>query len=215
MSFTSQYLSAFDLSPRGIINHLNLLRRGVADLNGTGEAVGGIVVMRHGENALNVIKAVEAEIGVREEKVLVNMMEADEINATIKKAEAALKAAQAKLEVEFTKREKELLDNETRLKSASDRFEKDTASLGESERLRRQRDLVEQDRELQRKRREFQEDLNQRKNEELAAVIEKANKVIKQIFDNEKYDLILQDTIHFSARVDITKKVIDALNAQK
>lgn len=46
------------------------------------------------------IKAVADEIGVHEEKVLVNMMEADEINATIKKAEAALKAAQAKVGTE-------------------------------------------------------------------------------------------------------------------
>lgn len=43
------------------------------------------------------MKAVEDEIGQREEKVLINMMEADEINAAIKKAEAALKAAQAKV----------------------------------------------------------------------------------------------------------------------
>ncbi len=46
------------------------------------------------------IKAVADEIGVHEEKVLVNMMEADEINATIKQAEAALKAAQAKVGTE-------------------------------------------------------------------------------------------------------------------
>jgi predicted nucleic acid-binding Zn-ribbon protein len=46
------------------------------------------------------IKAVEEEIGQHEEKVLVNMMAADEVNATIKKAEAAQKAAQAKLATE-------------------------------------------------------------------------------------------------------------------
>ena len=125
------------------------------------------------------------------------------------------KAAQAKLEAEFGKREKDLNDAAARLKGAADKFEKDQVTLAESERARRQRDLVEQERDLQRKRREFQEDLNQRKNEELSAVVDRANKVIKQIFDAEKYDLILQDAIHFSARVDITKKVIDALNAQK
>jgi outer membrane protein len=125
------------------------------------------------------------------------------------------KAAQSKLEAEFGKREKDLADLANRLKAASDKLEKDAPTLAEAERGRRQRDLIEQDREFQRKRREFQEDLNQRKNEELAAVVERANKVIKQIFDAEKYDLILQDAVHFSPRVDITKKVIDALNAQK
>ncbi len=125
------------------------------------------------------------------------------------------KAAQAKLEAEFSKRDKELTDVGNKLKAAADKLEKDAPTLAESERNRRQRDLVEQDRDFQRKRREFQEDLNQRKNEELASVVERANKVIKQIFEQEKYDLIVQDAIHWSARIDITKKVIDALNAGK
>jgi outer membrane protein len=125
------------------------------------------------------------------------------------------KAAQAKLEAEFGKREKDLADVASRLKATADKLDKDGPTLSDVEKSRRQRDLVEQDREFQRKRREFQEDLNQRKNEELSGVVERANKVIKQIFDAEKYDLILQDAVHWSPRVDITKKVIDALNAGK
>ncbi len=124
------------------------------------------------------------------------------------------KAAQAKLEAEFSKREKDIADIASRLKAASEKLEKDAPTLSEAERGRRQRDLVEQDREFQRKRREFQEDLNQRKSEELGAVVERANKAIKQIFDAEKYDLILQDATFVSPRVDITDKVIKALNAQ-
>jgi outer membrane protein len=125
------------------------------------------------------------------------------------------KAAQAKLEAEFGKREKDLAEVANRLKATADKLDKDGPTLSDVEKSRRQRDLVEQDREFQRKRREFQEDLNQRKNEELSGVVERANKVIKQIFDAEKYDLILQDAVHWSPRVDITKKVIDALNAGK
>ena len=122
------------------------------------------------------------------------------------------KAAQTKLEAEFNKREKDLVEAEQRLKSASDKFERDASTLGETERARRQRELVDQDRELQRKRREFQEDLNQRKNEELSSVLERANKVVKQIFDQEKFDLILQEAVFASNRVDITDKVIKSLN---
>jgi outer membrane protein len=125
------------------------------------------------------------------------------------------KVAQSKLEAEFGKREKELRDQETKLRGAAEKLEKDAPTLSEAERNRRQRDVVEQYRDLQRKKREWQEDLTQRKNEELSSVVEKANKVIKQIFDAEKYDLILQDAIHYSPRIDITKKVIDTLNAQK
>jgi outer membrane protein len=127
---------------------------------------------------------------------------------------APAKAAQVKLEAEFSRREKELQDTANRLKASSDRLEKDGPTLSESERTRRQRELVEQDREFQRKRREFQEDLNQRKNEELSTVIERANRVIKQIFETEKYDLILQEAVFAGPRIDITDKVIRQLNAQ-
>ena len=126
------------------------------------------------------------------------------------------KAAQQRLEAEFSKRQKEGEDAAAKLKAAADKLDKDAPTLGEAERSRRQRELVDQDRELQRKRREFQEDLNQRKNEELASVVERANKVVKQIYDAEKYDLVLQgDVVIFAGpRIDITDKVIKALNAQ-
>jgi outer membrane protein len=127
---------------------------------------------------------------------------------------APAKAAQAKLEAEFSKREKDLNEIGSRLKAASDKLDKDAPTLSETERNRRQRDLIDQDREFQRKRREFQEDLTQRKNEELAAVVDRANRVIKQIFETEKYDLVLQEAVFAGPRVDITDKVIKALNAQ-
>jgi outer membrane protein len=124
------------------------------------------------------------------------------------------KAAQAKLEAEFGRRERDLNEQSSRLKAAADKLDKEAPTLAESERSRRQRELVDQDRDLQRKRREFQEDLAQRKNEELSTVVERANRVIRQIFDSEKYDVILQEVVFASPRVDITDKVIRALNAQ-
>lgn len=123
------------------------------------------------------------------------------------------KAAQTKLEAEFGRREKELSELAQRLKAAADKLEKDGPTLPATEQQRRQRELVEQDRDIQRKRREFQEDLNQRRNEELAAVVERANRVIRQIFESEKYDVILQEAVFASSRVDITDKVIRGLNA--
>jgi outer membrane protein len=126
---------------------------------------------------------------------------------------APAQAAQKKLEVEFGKRQREMTEAEQRLKAAADKLEKDGPTLAAADRARRERELVEQDRDLQRKRREFQEDLNQRRNEELSAVVERANRAIKQIFDSEKYDLILQEVIFAGPRVDITDKVIRVLNA--
>jgi outer membrane protein len=126
---------------------------------------------------------------------------------------APAQAAQKKLEVEFGKRQREMTESEQRLKAAADKLEKDGPTLAAADRARRERELVEQDRDLQRKRREFQEDLNQRRNEELSAVVERANRAIKQIFDSEKYDLVLQEVIFAGPRVDITDKVIRVLNA--
>ena len=126
---------------------------------------------------------------------------------------APAQAAQRKPEAEFSKRQRELSEAETRLKTAADRLEKDAPTLAPADRTRRERELVEQDRDLQRKRREFQEDLTQRRNEELSTVVDRANRAIKQIFDSEKYDLILQEVVFAGPRVDITDKVIRVLNA--
>ena len=125
------------------------------------------------------------------------------------------KAAQAKLEQEFSRREKELNDIGTNLKSLSDKFEREAPTLSEAQRGQRQKQLVDQDREFQRKRREFQEDLNARKNEELQQVLERANKVVKQVAEAEKYDVVLQEAVYINPKHDITDKVIKALNAAK
>ena len=123
------------------------------------------------------------------------------------------KAAQTKLEQEFSKREKDLNDISNQLKTLSDKFEREAPTLSESQRTTRQKQLVDQDRDFQRKRREFQEDLNARKNEELQQVIERANKVVKSLAEAEKYDLIIQEAVYVNPKHDITDKVLKSLNA--
>jgi outer membrane protein len=125
------------------------------------------------------------------------------------------KVAQNKLEQEFSKREKELVDLGNSLKTNSEKLERDLPTLSETQRATKQRQLADQDREFQRKRREFQEDLNARKNEELQMVLEKANKVVKQVAEAEKYDLILQEAVYINPKHDITEKVIKAINTGK
>ncbi len=123
------------------------------------------------------------------------------------------KAAQTKLETEFGKREKDLNDVATQIKTLSDKFEREVPTLSETQRNTRQKQIMDQDRDFQRKRREFQEDLNARKNEELQQVIERANKVIKALAEAEKYDLILQEAVYVNPKHDITDKVLKSLNA--
>lgn len=125
------------------------------------------------------------------------------------------KASQARLEQEFSKREKELNELGLSIKSGAEKLEREAPTLSETQRASRQKQLVEQDREFQRKRREFQEDLNARKNEELQQVIERANRVVRQVAEAEKFDLVLQEAVYVNPRLDITDKVIKALNASK
>jgi outer membrane protein len=128
---------------------------------------------------------------------------------------SAAKVAQQKLEQEFSRRDKDLQDAAARLKQMSERLERDASVLGDADRARRQRELADLDRDFQRKQREFREDLNQRRNEELASVVERANRVIRQIAEQEKYDLILQEAVFASTRIDLTDKVLRSLNATK
>ncbi|WP_296495528.1 OmpH family outer membrane protein [Rhodoferax sp.] len=130
----------------------------------------------------------------------------------LKEASSA-KVAQTKLEQEFSKREKDLVDQGASIKSLADKFEREAPTLPETQRQSRQKQLLEQDRDFQRKRREFQEDLNARKNEELQLVIQRANKVIKDLAVAENYDFIFQDAVYVNPKHDITDKVIKALNS--
>ena len=150
-----------------------------------------------------------ASVSVAAQEIRIGFINTDRI---FKEANTA-KQAQAKLEQEFSKREKELNDFGANLKTGVEKFEREAPTLSESQRLARQKQLGEQDREFQRKRREFQEDLSARKNEELSQVLERANKVVKQVAEAEKYDVILQEAVYINPKHDITDKVIKALNA--
>lgn len=126
---------------------------------------------------------------------------------------ATAKQAQTKLEQEFSRREKDLVDAGNALKQASEKLEREAPTLSESQRASRQKQLVEQDREFQRKRREFQEDLNARKNEEQQIVVERANRAVRQVAEAEKYDVIFQEAVYIHPKHDITDKVLKALNS--
>jgi len=123
------------------------------------------------------------------------------------------KAAQAKLEQEFSKRQKELVEQQAALKAFGEKFERDAPTLSESQRSARQKEGAELGRDLQRRQREFQEDLNGRRNEELQQVLDRATKAVKQVADAEKYDMVLQEVVYVNTKHDITDKVLKILNA--
>ncbi|MDO8768823.1 MAG: OmpH family outer membrane protein [Burkholderiaceae bacterium] len=123
------------------------------------------------------------------------------------------KVAQAKLEQEFSKRQKELVEQQAALKAFGEKFERDAPTLSESQRSARQKEGAELGRDLQRRQREFQEDLNGRRNEELQQVLDRATKAVKQVADAEKYDMVLQEVVYVNTKHDITDKVLKILNA--
>ncbi|MDQ3261178.1 MAG: OmpH family outer membrane protein [Pseudomonadota bacterium] len=123
--------------------------------------------------------------------------------------------AQKKLEKEFAARDTELQKMGKQVRDLQAQAEKEAVTLSEADKRNKERDLANLNREFQRSQREFREDLNMRKNEELAVVQERANKVIKDIAESEKFDLIVQDAVFASNKIDITDKVLKALAADK
>lgn len=165
--------------------------------------------LRHIRLLALVVGAVAGSVSVHAQDFKAGFVNTDRI---FREASSA-KAAQAKLEQEFSRREKELVELGNSIKAASEKYERDAPTLSESQRVARQKQLVEQDRELQRKRREFQEDLNARKNEELQQLLERANRIVKQVAEAEKLDAVFQEAVYINPKFDITEKVIRALNA--
>lgn len=131
-----------------------------------------------------------------------------------REAAPALKA-QKKLEKEFASREQDLQKMAKQARDLQSQLEKDGVTMSDTDRHNKERDLANLNREFQRSQREFREDLNLRRNEELAAVQDRANKVIQNIAETEKFDLILQEAVYFSPRIDITDKVLKALANDK
>lgn len=125
------------------------------------------------------------------------------------------KKAQQKLEKEFEKRDQELQRLAKQLQGMQESLEKNGMTMAEGERRNKEREFNDLNRDFQRKQREFREDLNQRRNEELAGVLDRANKTIRQIAETEKYDIIFQEAVYASPRIDITDKVIKALSEAK
>jgi len=132
------------------------------------------------------------------------------LERVLREAAPAIKA-QKKLEKEFAAREQEIQKVSKQIKDLQTTLEKDNVTLSESERRTKEQELARLNLDYQRMQREFREDANLRRNEELASVFERANKVVQEIATAEKFDLILQDAVYISPRVDITDKVIKAL----
>ena len=123
--------------------------------------------------------------------------------------------AKKKIEKDFEKRDQELQRMAKQLQTLQESLDKNSVTMAETERRAKEREFAELNRDFQRKQREFREDLSQRQNEEMASIFERVNKVIKQVAEAEKFDIIFQEAVYASPRIDITDKVIKALGDGK
>ncbi len=123
--------------------------------------------------------------------------------------------AEQKIEKEFAVRDQALKKLTGDVRDLQDFLEKKGSGLSGAERRGKERELSNLSAELQREQREFREDLNLRKNEEVSVLLERANKVIQSIAEREKYDLILQEAVYRNPKIDITEKVLKALADEK
>jgi outer membrane protein len=146
-----------------------------------------------------------AAAGAAELKI--GFIDAERINRESAPAERASK----QLEKEFAPRAQELQRRESQFKSLQAQIEKESVTMSESDRRTKEQELTRLSVELQRMQREYREDLNLRRNQELSALFERANRVIRQIAEAEKFDLILQEAVYRSPRMDITDRVLKAL----
>jgi len=141
----------------------------------------------------------------------VGFVDAERVNRESAPADEASK----RLEKEFQPRVQEIQRRESQIKALQAQFDKDALTMSDNERRNREQELSRQIVDVQRLQREFQEDLNLRRNQELGTLLERANKIIRQIAESEKYDLIVQEAVYRSPRVDITERVLKALAASK
>ena len=119
--------------------------------------------------------------------------------------------AKKKIEKDFEKRDQDLQRIAKQLQGMQEHLDKNAVTMAEGDRRNKEREFADLNRDFQRKQREFREDLSQRQNEEMAAIFERVNKIIKQIAEAEKYDIIFQEAVYANPRIDITDKVIKAL----
>lgn len=150
-------------------------------------------------------------VGVSAADLKVGFVDAERVNRESAPADEASK----RLEKEFQPRVQEVQRREAAIKVAQAQFEKDAVTMSENDRRSREQEMSRQIVDLQRLQREFQEDLNLRRNQELGGLLERANKIIRQIAEAEKYDLILQEAVYRSPRIDITDRVLKALAGGK
>jgi outer membrane protein len=167
------------------------------------------MTLRHGYALVSGLVMVLGATLAQAADLKIGFIDPERINRESVPAERASK----QLEKEFAPRAQELQRREGQIKSLQAQLEREAMTMSESDRRAREQELTRLSVEFQRMQREYREDLNLRRNQELAALLERANRIIRQIAEAEKFDLIVQEAVYRNPRIDITDRVLKALAA--
>ncbi|MFZ5502640.1 MAG: OmpH family outer membrane protein [Pseudomonadota bacterium] len=137
-----------------------------------------------------------------------------DVERVLRESAPAVKA-EKRIEKEFSGRDQEIKKLMQQAKELQTLLEKEGGTLSDADYRTKERELATVNGNLQRMQREFREDLNLRKNEELAVVLEQANRSIQAIAEKENFDLVLQEAVYRNPKIDITDKVIKHLSSDK
>ncbi|MDH3376039.1 MAG: OmpH family outer membrane protein [Gammaproteobacteria bacterium] len=121
------------------------------------------------------------------------------------------KTALKLLETEFGPRDQEIRAMRDESNALEDDLDKNGLVMAEAERINKEKQLRDLNRRIKRSRQEFREDYNLRRNEELSRLQQEISEAIVQIAKAEGYDLVLQDAVWASKRIDITEKILEKL----
>ncbi len=132
------------------------------------------------------------------------------LDRLVREAPAAI-SAQKRLERDFSPREKELAALDERIRKGQDELAKNGVTMSPSARQKSERELIELNRDLQRRQQAFQEDLTQRRNEALRGLVDQANRAVRELAQTEKFDVIFQDAVYWSPAIDHTERVMKVM----
>lgn len=121
--------------------------------------------------------------------------------------------AQKRLKIEIDRRDQEMRVLVAQMKKLELALEKSTPPLSETERRTKRREFTELNRDFERKKQDYADELALRRNEAVGQVMEQANRAIRRVAEQENLDAVFQEAAFASGRIDITEKVIKAVNA--
>lgn len=135
--------------------------------------------------------------------------------AKLLEASPQAKAVQDALRNEFGPRYQQLVTQEQTLKTRADKLQKDAATMAPDQREKEEKSLRDQARDLERKKGEWNDDSNSKRNEEMNKLQRSLIVEVRDYAKAQNYDIIIAEgVIYATSAVDITPQVLQSLQSR-